>query len=170
MDHCNKHMHGKTWTKFEADAGWQCVEKRHPWAAPGVAPSLGGGCGIQGGNPYGCPAPVNGPGLPGPKDSRDPGSVCLSEKEHRGTWSYGSAAIDPDLNLASMVTKWARGSIVPVGFVAIYHGGGYTYRLCKMPLEGKEGLTEECFIKNILKFAENKTYWRGAGEENLGIW
>ena len=59
-----------------------------------------------------------------------------------------------------MVTKWARGSIEPVGFVAIWHGGGYTYRLCKLTLEGKEGLTEECFIKNILKFAENKTYWR----------
>merc|ERR1711936_892984 len=83
-------------------------------------------------------------------------------------WSYGSAAID--LDLPSMVTQWARGSIEPVAFVGIYHGGGYTYRLCKMPLEGKTGLTEECFIKNILKFAENKTYWRDDGEGNLGTW
>ena len=148
-------------------AAMQCVKKRHPWAAPGVAPSLGGGCGIHGGNPYGCPAPVNGPGLPGPRDTRPPGSVCLSEEVHRGTWSYGTAAIDPFFIFPSIVTKWARGSIEPVGFVAMYHGGGYTYRLCKIPIDEwgnkrKEELTEECFIKNILKFAENKTYWRNS--------
>ena len=33
-----------------------CVRKRNPWAAPGITPSLGGGCGIFGGNPDGCPA------------------------------------------------------------------------------------------------------------------
>ena len=27
------------------------------------------------------------------------------------------------------------------------HWGGYTYRLCKLPKEGKTGLTEECFAK-----------------------
>ena len=144
-----------------ADSG--CAKARNPWAAPGVAESLGGGCGIHGGNPYGCPAPFN-----GTHDTRDPGSMCLSDTEDRGTWSYGSAAID--LDLPSMVTQWARGSIEPVAFVAIHHGGGYTYRLCKMPREGKTGLTEECFTKNILKFAENKSYWRNPGEENLGTW
>merc|ERR1712107_327130 len=46
------------------------------------------------------------------------------------------------------------------GFVAIYHGGGYNYRLCKVPSTGKKGLTEECFSKNILKFADDVTYWR----------
>merc|ERR1712130_763997 len=44
-----------------------CVKYRNPWAAPGQAPSLGGGCGIFGGNPWGCPAG---------KDTRPPGSVC----------------------------------------------------------------------------------------------
>ena len=157
--------HNKRWAWLMNAAAKKCVNKRHPWAAPGVAPSLGGGCGIHGGNPYGCPAPFN-----GTHDTRAPGSVCLSEKEPRGTWSYGTAAIDPFFIFPSIVTKWARGSIEPVGFVAIFHGGGYTYRLCKMPREGKTGLTEECFTKNILKFAENKSYWRNPGEENLGTW
>ena len=156
MDHCNKNMPSE---KIVSDAAWKCADKKHPWAAPGVALSIGGGCGVHGGNPLGCPAY---------RDPRDPGSVCLSEQEDRGTWSKGIRATNSDLVLPSMVTKWARGSIEPVGFVAIYHGGGYTYRLCKMPLDGKEGLTEECFIKNILKFAENKTYWRNAWKVNLG--
>merc|ERR1719317_1287370 len=63
-------------------------------------------------------------------------------------------------------TKWSRGSTVPVAFLAIWHGGGYTYRLCKMPVEGKTGLTEECFTKNVLKFADNKTFWRRTGIEH----
>ena len=28
--------------------------KQVPWAAPGVAPAFGGGCGVFGGNPVGC--------------------------------------------------------------------------------------------------------------------
>ena len=55
---------------------------------------------------------------------------------------------------------------MPVAFLAIWHGGGYTYRLCKMPAEGKTGLTEECFTKNVLKFADNKTFWRRAWIEH----
>ena len=133
---------------------WVCGEKRHPWAAPGQAPSLGGGCGIHGGNPFGCPAG---------NDSRSNGSQCgqgaPGGPHDRGTWSFGSSALEVDFPQAT-VTRWVRGSTVPVGFVAIYHGGGYTYRLCKLPAEGKAGLTEECFARNILKFAENKTYYR----------
>ena len=136
------------------DSAWKCWEKKHPWAAPGRAPELGEGCGIHGGNPYGCP--FHG----GYTDNRPAGSVCLPDpNQHRGTWTYGSRAIDIDFPQAR-TTEWARGSIVPVGFVAIYHGGGYNYRLCKMPSIGKIGLTEECFKRNILKFAENVTYWR----------
>ena len=55
---------------------------------------------------------------------------------------------------------------MPVGYVAIYHGGGYTYKLCKMPAEGKAGLTEECFAGNVLEFADDKTYWRDAWKVN----
>ena len=134
---------------------WQCATYKHPWAAPGVAPSLGGGCGIHGGNPFGCPAN---------NDSRPAGSQC-GQVHDRGTWSFGSSALEIEFPQA-MTTKWVRGSAVPVGFVAIYHGGGYTYRLCKMPAEGKAGLTEECFARNVLEFADDKTYWRDAWYEN----
>ena len=135
-------------------SAWWCAKKKYPWAAPGYATELGEGCGIHGGNPFGCPYYGD------VTDDRPAGSQCLPPPNgDRGTWTYGSRAIDIDFPQAR-TTKWARGSIVPVGFVAIYHGGGYNYRLCKMPSTGKKGLTEECFRKNILKFAEDKTYWR----------
>ena len=130
---------------------WKCARRKHPWAAPGRAPNLGGGCGIHGGNPYGCPAG---------NDTRPPGSVCPPDG-NRGTWSFGSSALEIEFPNAK-TTKWSRGSTVPVANLAIWHGGGYTYRLCKMPAEGKAGLTEECFTKNVLKFADNKTFWRRA--------
>ena len=61
--------------------GHWCVKNRQPWAAPGLAPSLGGGCGVFGGNPDGCPAH---------NDTRPPGSVCGQEK-NRGTSSFSGA-------------------------------------------------------------------------------
>merc|ERR1712013_265388 len=81
----------------------RCANTTQPWAAPGRAPSLGGGCGIFGGNPEGCP-------------------------RNKVVWT-------------------SRGS----------HKGGYTYRLCKLPEEGRTGITEECFTKNVLQFANNIT-------------
>jgi len=141
-------------TKLSNDHGeYDCGELKHPWAAPGLAPIYGGGCGIQGGNPYGCPAH---------NDSRPPGSQCMPDQD-RGTWSYGSSALVIDFPQAT-VTRWARGATVPVGFVAIYHGGGYTYRLCKLPPDGKYSLSEECFARNILEFAEDRTYWRDSSQ------
>jgi len=134
---------------------WKCAHYKHPWAAPGRAPNFGGGCGIHGGNPYGCPAG---------NDTRPPGSVCPPDGD-RGTWSFGSSALEIEFPEAR-TTEWSRGSTVPVGFLSIWHGGGYTYRLCKMPAEGKAGITEECFTKNVLKFADNMTFWRRAWIEH----
>jgi len=158
-DHCSM--------KLSDDYGdYRCEKLRHPWAAPGQAPSLGGGCGIHGGNPYGCPAR---------HDSRSNGSQCgqgaPGGPNDRGTWSFGSSALEVDFPQAT-VTRWVRGTTVPVGFVAIYHGGGYTYRLCKLPAEGKAGLTEECFARNILEFAEDKTYYRDSSQwsDSEGAW
>ena len=37
------------------------------------------------------------------------------------------------------------------------HWGGYTYRLCRLPAEGRTGITEECFAENILKATKTKT-------------
>ena len=98
---------------------WKCANKKHPWAFPGYATELGEGCGIHGGNPLGCPFYGEA------TDNREPGSVCLPDpNQHRGTWSYGSRAIDIDFPQVR-TTQWSPGSVVPVGFVAIYHGGGY---------------------------------------------
>lgn len=144
FDHCS--------TKLEY-GDYACGLFKHPWAAPGVATVYGGGCGIHGGNPYGCPAH---------SDTRPPGSQCMPD-EDRGTWSYGSSALEIDFPQAA-VTRWARGATVPVGFVAIYHGGGYTYRLCKLPPDGKYSLSEPCFQRNILEFAEDRTYWRDSSQ------
>jgi len=50
-------------------------------------------------------------------------------------------------------TSWKRGSTEWVGWgLAANHGGGYSYRLCQLPPEGREALTEECFQNTTLKF------------------
>jgi len=126
-------------------------ETKIPWAAPGTALSLGGGCGIHGGNPYGCPVG---------NDTRAPGSKCGQFKRQRGTWAFGSSALDIEFPEA-ITTKWPLGSEQEVAWVAKGgHWGGYTYRLCKMPEEGKKGITEECFAQNVLKFATPYTMMR----------
>ena len=82
---------------------WTCAYKKHPWAFPGYATELGEGCGIHGGNPFGCPF------YGGLTDDREPGSVCLPDpNQHRGTWSYGSRAIDIDFPQAR-TTQWTPG-------------------------------------------------------------
>jgi len=138
-----------------------CSSLKHPWAAPGKAPSLGGGCGIFGGNPYGCPAH---------DDSRPPGSECGDTARGfagRGIWSYGASALEIDFPQAKN-TEWERGSDQWVGWIGKGgHWGGYTYRLCKLPKEGKAGLTEECFAKNVLEFADGKTWWKLSGEDHV---
>merc|ERR1712227_705971 len=129
-----------------------CVKYRNPWAAPGQAPSLGGGCGVFGGNPWGCPAG---------KDDRPPGSVCGQNKPigrgKRGTSSFGTDARLFDFP-QMMTTEWEIGSEQEVVWTTRgSHKGGYTYRLCKMPKKGRTGITEKCFTKNVLEFATNFT-------------
>merc|ERR1719221_1356965 len=129
-----------------------CVKYRNPWAAPGQAPSLGGGCGIFGGNPWGCPAG---------KDTRPPGSQCGQDKPigrgKRGTSSFGTDARLFDFP-QMITTEWEIGSEQEVVWTTRgSHKGGYTYRLCKMPKKGRTGITEKCFTKNVLEFATNFT-------------
>merc|ERR1711920_503526 len=144
--------------------GKNCVKYRNPWAAPGQAPSLGGGCGVFGGNPWGCPAG---------KDDRPAGSRCGQDEPigrgMRGTSSFGTDA--RLFNFPQMITtEWQIGSIQDVVWTSKGgHRGGYTYRLCKMPEGGRGSIEEECFTKNVLKFATNFTMikamnWKGEGE------
>merc|ERR1711934_452980 len=145
--------------------GKNCVKYRNPWAAPGQAPSLGGGCGVFGGNPWGCPAG---------KDDRPKGSACGQDKPigrgMRGTSSFGTDARLFDFP-QMITTEWQIGSIQDVVWTSNGgHHGGYTYRLCKMPSGGRTAITEECFTKNVLEFATNFTMIKGMNKADEGTW
>jgi len=136
----------------------KCKVMKTPWASPGSAPSLGGGCGIFGGNPDGCPAG---------NDTRSPigGPKCTPV---RGVFAFGSSALDISFPQA-ITTEWELGSWQDVAWVSRgSHWGGYTYRLCKLPQEGKSGITEECFAQNVLQFATPFTMLRNL--ETTGNW
>jgi len=145
--------------------GNSCQKYRNPWAAPGQAPSLGGGCGVFGGNPWGCPAG---------KDTRPPGSGCGQAKPigrgPRGTSSFGTDARLFDFP-QMITTEWQPGSVQDVVWASSGgHRGGYTYRLCKMPEGGRTDITEECFTKNVLEFATNFTMIKALNNAGEGTW
>jgi len=112
-----------------------------PWAAPGSAPIFSP-CGVGGGNPNGCPD----------GSSQDIGDFCPG-----GGWSYGPLAeqfyIEPGFPDV-VTTEWKIGSTVEAAWATVAnHGGGYSYRICKVPEEGMAGLTEECFQQTPLDFS-----------------
>merc|ERR1712032_310644 len=142
-----------------------CVKYRNPWAAPGQAPSLGGGCGVFGGNPWGCPAG---------KDDRPAGSRCGQDEPigrgMRGTSSFGTDARLFDFP-QMITTEWQIGSIQEVVWTSTgSHRGGYTYRLCKMQEGGRTAITEECFTKNVLEFATSFTMIKTMNKNGKGKW
>jgi len=121
-----------------------------PWMAPGSA-HIYSGCGVAGGNPFGCPE-----GSPA-----GPGQDC---SPYGGGYSYGPRAEDFEF-MDVVTTEWKKGEVVTAGWgMVANHGGGYSYRLCKVPEEGMTGLTEECFQKTPLKFASEKQ-WIQIGED-----
>ena len=115
-----------------------------PWRAPGAAP-LFSPCGAAGGNPKGCGEPDCG--------------------KYAGGFAYGPLAEKVDFKHDFYVTDWKLGDVVEVAWgITANHGGGYSYRLCKMPEEGKQGLTEECFQETPLNFVGDKS-WVQYGED-----
>merc|ERR1712154_454764 len=134
--------------------GSRCWWRRTSWASPGHAPSLGGGCGIFGGNPDGCDE----------NDTRPPGSECVG----RSVFSGGSDA--RDLNFPDAAnTEWGVGSWQDVAWFSNgAHSGGYTYRLCKLPPGGKKDITGECWKveQNDLTQGTNPpgSAWRHMGQ------
>jgi len=108
----------------------------HPWRAPGSAP-VHSPCGVLGGNPAGCPADA----------PYGEGNTCPG-----GGFGYGPKA--ENYPFRDVVTsKWKPGSVVEVGWgIIANHGGGYSYRLCKLPKGGRQFLTEECFQETPLNF------------------
>merc|ERR1711990_725860 len=158
-DKTNKNL--RKWDR----CGTNCMKYKNPWAAPGQAPTLGGGCGVFGGNPNGCPWG---------KDDRPAGSSCGQDEPlgrgGRGTSSFGTDArfYDfPDM----ITTEWEIGSVQEVAWSSKGgHRGGYTYRLCKMPKGGRTAITEECFTKNVLEFATNFTMIKALNNAGEGTW
>jgi len=115
----------------------------HPWLSPGSA-HIESPCGLAGGNIYGC---INGCHKPGGFPRGPKAEVFLQSKHNM------------------KVTDWRRGSVVEVAWgITANHGGGYSYRMCKVPLEGIIGITEDCFQKTPLKFKGDKQ-WIQFGED-----
>merc|ERR1719309_1342929 len=117
------------------------IYAKHPWRSPGTAPIFSP-CGVGGGNPHGCPE-----GAPPGERVYELGGDCQG-----GGYSYGPKA--EDVRFPGVVTThWAIGSTAEVAWgIKANHGGGYSYRLCKVPEEGVSGITEECFQQGVLAF------------------
>lgn len=117
------------------------VFAKNPWRAPGTAAVMSP-CGWHGGNPDGCP--IGDPNSP----PECPGGGFPFGKDSRQT-------AFPDV----VTTRWVGGSVVPVAWgIKSNHGGGYLYRLCRIPPEGPAGLTEECFRRTTLRFVGDDQY------------
>eukprot|EP00111_Clytia_hemisphaerica_P006043 TCONS_00017484-protein len=124
--------------------GFEKTLLHHPWRAPGSAPVFSP-CGAAGGNPNGC--------LGGPQCGND-----------QGGYPFGPKAEEFQFKHDIHVTNWTLGDHVEVAWgIRANHGGGYSYRLCKMPNEGRRSLTEECFQQTPLRFVGDK-HWVQFGE------
>jgi len=116
-----------------------------PWRAPGSA-HVESPCGVFGGNFHGCP----GVGI-------DPVFYPFGNCPGGGS-SYGPKGETLEFPNV-IVTAWQPGAVVEVGWsVSANHGGGYSYRLCKLAEGGKPALTEKCFQSTPLPFVGN-TSW-----------
>jgi len=116
---------------------------KHPWLAPGSA-HIDSPCGVGGGN-------ING---------------CNGECTQQGGYPKGPKAEEFFSTRSDYkTTTWLRGSVEEVAWgISANHGGGYSYRLCKVPEQGIVGVTEDCFQKTPLKFAGDKQ-WVQYGED-----
>ena len=137
--------HPKTIMYYSIEPWGEPYIARNPWMSPGSAPVFFP-CGVAGGNPDGCP-----PGEPA-RPGQDCGGV------YKGGWSYGPAAEQFQFDEV-VSTDWVRGGMAEAGWgMVANHGGGYSYRLCRLPVGGRGELTEECFQQTPLKFA-NEMSW-----------
>jgi len=137
------------------DAGKPCEScdwtRKNPWRAPGTAPVVSP-CGVDGGNPKGCPAGnPDGAGCAGGGYGHGPDGRSLPGNTKPAVWTAGAEA----------EVAWG---------VVANHGGGYSYRLCPKPAEGYEALTEECFQQTPLGFV-GETQWlqKGSSGERVAV-
>merc|ERR1712179_73069 len=108
-------------------------------------------------------------------DQAKSGAICLWYTNY--TMKEGETTIDESLrtfaNIEPMYEDYVKNNpwmapgsakVFSGWGMAANHGGGYSYRLCKIPEEGVSGLTEECFQKTPLKFASDKQ-WIQEGDD-----
>jgi hypothetical protein len=63
-------------------------------------------------------------------------------------------------------TEWAAGSVQDVAWgINANHGGGYSYRLCKLSEDGTKA-TEECFQKTPLQFVGDESWIQFGDDES----
>jgi len=136
---------------YDICRAWYPINPSHnPWMAPGSAPVFSP-CGIEGGNPFGCGDVEDDGECPGGGSSRGRDARDISWVE----------AVD---------TIWERGSNAEVGWAILAnHGGGYSYRLCKVGVDGPGGVTEECFQKTPLKFASEDSWVQYGWDEGSRV-
>ena len=156
----------------DVDCAAEHTEKdfhRFPWSAPGTA-SVFSPCGAMGGYPKGCSGILMDELVTAEKF----GDLCPCDGIGRGTeyfgcggFAYGGLAHQYDWPNAP-ITEWKAGSVEEVAWwtPSAVHGGGYAYRLCKIPLEGISGLTEECFQNGQLDFFGDK-HWIYYGTDHI---
>mgnify|MGYP001428471653 CR=1 FL=1 len=74
--------------------------------------------------------------------------------------AYRSSAVFRALEWPDAVSiEWVRGDKAEVGSaIKANHGGGYSYRLCKVGEDGPGAVTEECFQRTPLKFASEDSW------------
>jgi len=136
---------------YDVCRAWYPINPSHnPWMAPGSAPTFSP-CGVWGGNPFGCGDVEENYECPGGGSSRGPDARNIE-------W--------PDV----VETIWERGAKAEVGWGMIAnHGGGYSYRLCKVGEEGPGGVTEECFQKTPLTFASEDSWVQYGWDEGSRV-
>jgi len=146
-DGCNQTAHG-----YDPPSGSPDIYARNPWRSPGAAPIFSP-CGVAGGNPHGCPV-----GAP-PGTGWCPGYG----------YSYGPNA--EHLRFPGVVTTyWTIGSSAEVAWaMSANHGGGYSYRLCKVPEKGVSEITEECFQQGVLAFDGDEQWIQYGMDRNSRI-
>jgi len=148
--HC---LYEPGWLDYDVCFAWYPNNPSHnPWMAPGSAP-VWSPCGVGGGNPEGC----------GPQEGMDP-IDCPG-----GGYSYGPDARDFHWE-AAVSTEWTRGSTAEVGWGLIAnHGGGYSFRLCKVENNDPGAVTEECFQRTPLKFATEDSWVQYGWDESSRV-
>lgn len=137
-----------------------------PWRAPGHA-AVQSPCGVAGGNGRGFTQLVGELFTESAKIVAMEGGLMHETTD--GGYGYG-----PDARIYAfrdvVSTEWKRGSIAEVAWsIWANHGGGYSYRLCKLPTEGRAGLTEECFQQTPLDFAGDMQWAQWGADESTRV-